>query len=284
MNCSPWRHPPSSTRSVSRAARTGPHSAVGFSCTPAGDDDREGWKGTRSPKPDGATPLWDLAKTSNTTAESSGPDMQGTSFRNATLEGLLVDLYPNTDQSGSQALAEFSRAPTTTQAAFWAEVGKRAAAAHEAQRVEEEEAVDLNLPLSDFYARLYLTPEGRRRRFARRIWGQRWRKRAYRDRLAERRGHKVDDGFDAEKARLEAIEAVDYVFRLAGAEPNRAGYIHCPLHAERTPSFQCRGTKWCCFGCGAHGSIYELAGILWDLPRSGREFREIHDRLVEVFG
>lgn len=116
-------------------------------------------------------------------------------------------------------------------------------------------------------------------------WGQRWRDRAYRDRAIEQRGRRVDDGFDAEKARLEAIEAVDYVFRLAGAEANRAGYVHCPLpdHEERTPSFNCRGTRWRCFGCQAHGSIYELAGRLWDLPRAGADFRRIHERLIEVF-
>lgn len=192
----------------------------------------------------------------------------------------------DSNQLGHLALAEFNRAPAATQAAFWDEIRKQTAAARETVRVEEEEANELGLSLSDFYARFFITPEGRMRRFARRIWGQRWRDRAYRDRAIEQRGRRVDDNFDAEKAHLEGVEAVDYVFRLTGAEPNRAGYVHCPLpdHDERTPSFSCRDTRWRCYGCGCHGSIYELAGILWDLPRSGADFRRIHDRLVEVFG
>lgn len=190
------------------------------------------------------------------------------------------------NQPGHLALAEFTRAPAATQSAFWAEVRKRAAASREAVRVEEEEAAELGLSLSDFYARFFITPEGRIRRGQRRIWGQRWRDRAYRDRVIEDRGKRFEPTFEAEKAHLEGIEAVDYVFRLTGAEPNRAGYVHCPLpdHDERTPSFSCKGTRWRCYGCGAHGSIYELAGILWDLPRSGADFRRIHERLVEVFG
>ena len=188
------------------------------------------------------------------------------------------------NQPGHLALAEFLRAPAATQSAFWAEVRKRAAAAREAARVEEEEAAELGLSLFDFYARFSITAEGRLRRGQHRIWGQRWRDRAYRDRVVEDRGKRFEPTFDAEKARLEGIEAVDYVFRLTGAEPNRAGYVHCPLpdHDERTPSFSCKGTRWRCYGCQAHGSIYELAGILWDLPRSGADFRRIHDRLCEV--
>lgn len=186
---------------------------------------------------------------------------------------------------GHVDLAEFVRAPAATQASFWAEVRKRAASARQLVQVEEEEAAELDLSLSDFYARFFITPEGRVRRGQRRIWGQRWRDRAYRDRVIEDRGKRFEPTFDSEKARLEGIEAVDYVFRLTGAEPNRAGYVHCPLpdHDERTPSFSCKGTRWRCYGCGAHGSIYELAGILWDLPRSGADFRRIHDRLIEVF-
>jgi hypothetical protein len=189
------------------------------------------------------------------------------------------------NRPGHLALAEFSRAPAATQAAFWAEVRKQTAAAREAVRVEEGEAAELGVSLSDFYACFCISAEGRVRRFARRIWGQRWRDRAYRDRAIEQRGRRVDDNFDAEKAHLEGIEAVDYVFRLTGEEPNRAGYLHCPLpgHDERTPSFSCKGTRWRCYGCGSHGSIYELAGILWRLERHGRQFREIHRRLREIF-
>lgn len=188
---------------------------------------------------------------------------------------------------GDAQLAEFLRAPAATQAAFWAAIRKRADRAHAESRRREEEAAEVGFSLSDFYASvLLISPEGRIREGQVRLWGQRWRDRAYRDRAIEQRGRRVDDDFDADKARLEGIEAIDYVFRLTGEEANRAGYLRCPLpdHDERTPSFSCRDTRWRCYGCHAHGSIYELAGILWDLPRSGHDFRKIHDRLVEVFG
>lgn len=184
-------------------------------------------------------------------------------------------------------MAEFNRAPATTQASFWEAIRKRTERAHGESRKRAEEAAELGFSLPDFLASVLLEPtEFRHRRDAVRIWGKRWRDRAYRDRLIEQRGRRVDDTFDAEKARLEGIEAVDYVFRLTGAEPNRAGYVHCPLpdHDERTPSFHCKGTRWRCYGCGQRGSIFDLAGLLWDLSRFGADFRRIHNRLVEVFG
>lgn len=198
----------------------------------------------------------------------------------------MEPVYPDT-QSGPEALAEFMRAPAATRTSFWGEIRKRTECAHAESRKRVEEAAELGFSLPDFLASVLLEPpEFRHRRDAVCIWGKRWRDRAYRDQLIEQRGRRIDDGFGAEKARLEGIEAIDYVFRLTGAEPNRAGYVHCPLpsHDERTPSFHCKETRWRCYGCGVYGSIYELAGILWDLPRSGREFRVIHERLLEVFG
>lgn len=197
----------------------------------------------------------------------------------------MEPLYPDT-QSGPEALAEFNRAPATTRTSFWEAIRKRTEHSRRESRKREEEAAELGFTLPDFLASVLLEPpELRHRRDAVRIWGKRWRDRAYRDRLIEQRGRRVDDTFDVEKARLEGIEATDYVFRLTGIEPNRAGYLHCPLpgHDERTPSFHCKDTRWRCYGCGGYGSIYELAGILWGLPRSGREFRAIHEHLIAVF-
>lgn len=220
-------------------------------------------------------------------AGRDGAEIIGGSRKGAEALAAFVSSLSDANQPGHLALAEFSRAPTATRDAFWAEVRKRTEAAHAESRKQESEAAALGFSPLDFAASVLLVDaSGRLRESQRRIWGKRWRDRAYRDRAIEQRGRRVDDGFDAEKAHLEGIEAIDYVFRLTGAEPNRAGYVHCPLpdHEERTPSFSCRGVRWRCYGCQRHGSIYELAGILWDLPRSGAEFRRIHDRLVEVFG
>lgn len=46
-----------------------------------------------------------------------------------------------------------------------------------------------------------------------------------------------------------------------GFEPNRAGYIACPFHAEKTPSLKVYkevGRGFHCFGCGAGGGVIEF--------------------------
>lgn len=39
-------------------------------------------------------------------------------------------------------------------------------------------------------------------------------------------------------------------------QPNRAGFICCPFHEEKTPSMKIYGRDYHCFGCGAHGDIF----------------------------
>ena len=89
------------------------------------------------------------------------------------------------------------------------------------------------------------------------------------------------------------IEPVRYVRVLTGREPTREGKIHCPFHADRTPSFHAYPTPergWTCFGCTSQdgrplgGDIYTLASMLWRVPASGREFLELRTRLDTLFG
>lgn len=54
-----------------------------------------------------------------------------------------------------------------------------------------------------------------------------------------------------------------------GFTPNRAGFIHCPLHqGDNTGSLKIypehRG--FCCFGCGAKGSVIDFAMRLFGIP------------------
>ena len=62
---------------------------------------------------------------------------------------------------------------------------------------------------------------------------------------------------DAEIIR-ETITMEDMLERY-GLEPNRAGFINCPLHKDVTPSLKIyphpRG--WHCFSCGAGGSVID---------------------------
>lgn len=52
-----------------------------------------------------------------------------------------------------------------------------------------------------------------------------------------------------------------------GFEPNRAGFIRCPFHMEKTPSMKCydgdRGFS--CYGCGEHGSVIDFVRRLYGL-------------------
>ena len=53
--------------------------------------------------------------------------------------------------------------------------------------------------------------------------------------------------------------------RFYGYEPNRAGFIACPFHAERTPSLKLWPERWHCFGCSAGGSVIDFVGRLYGL-------------------
>ena len=62
------------------------------------------------------------------------------------------------------------------------------------------------------------------------------------------------------------ISAED-VARRYGFEPNRAGYIQCPFHHEKTASLKLYPGDggFHCFGCGAHGSVIDFVMRLLDL-------------------
>lgn len=60
-----------------------------------------------------------------------------------------------------------------------------------------------------------------------------------------------------------------------GFTPNRAGYICCPFHNERTPSLKFfPDGGWYCFGCHAGGSSIDFVMRLFDL-----DFRQAAVRL-----
>jgi DNA primase len=45
------------------------------------------------------------------------------------------------------------------------------------------------------------------------------------------------------------------------------GFIRCPFHPEKTPSFSTydHGQKWKCFGCGESGDVISLVMKLYNL-------------------
>ena len=47
--------------------------------------------------------------------------------------------------------------------------------------------------------------------------------------------------------------------------PNRSGFILCPFHKEKTASMKIYKDSYYCFGCGAHGDVFDFVGAMDDL-------------------
>ena len=67
--------------------------------------------------------------------------------------------------------------------------------------------------------------------------------------------------------------------RYYGFEPNRAGFICCPFHGEKTPSLKLYPDGFYCYGCGEGGSVIDFVAKLFGLDAKGscrrlnRDFR-----------
>lgn len=53
-----------------------------------------------------------------------------------------------------------------------------------------------------------------------------------------------------------------------GYEPNRAGFVCCPFHNEKTPSMKIFEKDYHCFGCGEHGDTISFVQKLFSLSFS----------------
>lgn len=73
--------------------------------------------------------------------------------------------------------------------------------------------------------------------------------------------------FDEVKQRL----TMDEVARFYGYQPNRAGFIRCPFHHDKTASLKLYpGTRgFHCFGCGKGGSVIDFVSELYGLDPLG---------------
>lgn len=43
-----------------------------------------------------------------------------------------------------------------------------------------------------------------------------------------------------------------------GLRPSRGGFIRCPFHKEKTASMKIYKDSYYCFGCGAHGDVFDF--------------------------
>ena len=68
---------------------------------------------------------------------------------------------------------------------------------------------------------------------------------------------------DEIKSRLPARE----VFEFYGFSVNRAGFVCCPLHGEKTPSLKVYpgDSGWYCFGCHAGGDVLDFVRLYFGL-------------------
>jgi hypothetical protein len=98
---------------------------------------------------------------------------------------------------------------------------------------------------------------------------------------AVRRSRGTRGSVDPVQAQLLTIPTVEYVRRLTGREPNRAGKVTCPFHhPDRTPSLHLYDDgSWYCFSCAKGGSVFDFAASLWSAGTRGPEFLALRDRL-----
>lgn len=61
---------------------------------------------------------------------------------------------------------------------------------------------------------------------------------------------------------VKAFYSMRDVVDLYGLRPNRAGFICCPFHGEKTASMKIYDRSYHCYGCGAHGDVIDfVAGM-----------------------
>ena len=86
------------------------------------------------------------------------------------------------------------------------------------------------------------------------------------------------DAFTEVKEAVLMEEAVSFY----GYEPNRAGFIRCPFHNDRTPSMKIYPRAFHCFGCGAHGSVIDFVAQLFNLDPLGAVKRLAADFRIDI--
>lgn len=64
------------------------------------------------------------------------------------------------------------------------------------------------------------------------------------------------------KEEIKATTSMTDVVERYGFRPNRAGFINCPFHdGDRTASLKIYPDSFHCYGCGAHGDIFDFVRL-----------------------
>lgn len=81
-------------------------------------------------------------------------------------------------------------------------------------------------------------------------------------------------GIDEIKKRYDLASMIE---EQTGQKVDYQHKIHCPFHADSTPSFVVYPDgKWHCFGCQKHGDLFDFLGLIWEC-----DLREVIDRLSD---
>lgn len=88
--------------------------------------------------------------------------------------------------------------------------------------------------------------------------------------------YEIKELFQTAKGRLD----IKQVAETYGLQIDRAGKALCPFHSEKTPSLSFKGQGFKCFGCGAGGDVFRLAGGLLGISKP----IEVLKRLNSDFG
>lgn len=58
----------------------------------------------------------------------------------------------------------------------------------------------------------------------------------------------------------------DIIYKCGLGHPNRAGFIRCPFHNEKTASMKIYRDSYYCFGCGENGDIFTFLQKFYGIP------------------
>jgi hypothetical protein len=109
------------------------------------------------------------------------------------------------------------------------------------------------------------------------------------------RARRIDRSPPEEPDPYKRIAPAEYFARLAGITVPRGGLVSCPVptHEDAHPSCSVGSGPeqgWCCHaaGCGARGTIYDLASVLdggpWGPALRGEAFMRARARVINAYG
>lgn len=85
---------------------------------------------------------------------------------------------------------------------------------------------------------------------------------------------------------IKATYSMQDILARYGLHSNRSGFICCPFHKEKTASMKIYQDSYYCFGCGAHGDIFDFVSEMEDITfrEAFFELGGTYEQKTETFG